>query len=127
MSFITLDTDEKLNELFEKSNEKPIVLFKHSLTCPISTDACNQMAIVEGDVNIVIVQTARPISNAIAERTNIQHASPQMIVLRNGKPIFNASHYDITADKVEDILKNAWTNTNNRRIRFSRNDWMVWR
>jgi bacillithiol system protein YtxJ len=107
MSFITLDTEEKLNELFEKSNKNPIVLFKHSITCPISTDACNQMAIVDGDVNIVIVQTSRPISNAIAERTSIQHQSPQMIVLQNGKPIFNASHYDITADKLEGILKNA--------------------
>ncbi len=107
MSFITLDTVEKLNELFEKSNEKPIVLFKHSLTCPISTDACNQMAIVEGDVNIVIVQTARPVSNEIAERTNIQHASPQTIILRNGKPIFNASHYDITADKVDEIINST--------------------
>jgi bacillithiol system protein YtxJ len=107
MSFITLDTVEKLNELFEESNNKPIVLFKHSITCPISTDACNQMAIVEGDVNIVIVQTARPISNAIAERTSLQHQSPQTIVLRHGKPIFSATHYDITADKVEGILKNA--------------------
>jgi bacillithiol system protein YtxJ len=107
MSFITLDTVEKLNELFEKSNETPIVLFKHSITCPISTDACNQMAIVEGDVHIVIVQTARPISNAIAERASIQHQSPQTIILRHGKPIFNATHYDITADKVEGILKNA--------------------
>ncbi len=105
MSFITLDTVEKLNELFEQSNNKPIVLFKHSITCPISTDACNQMAIVEGDVNIVIVQTARPVSNEIESRTNIRHASPQTIILRNGKPIFNASHYDITADKVEEILK----------------------
>jgi bacillithiol system protein YtxJ len=107
MSFITLDTEEKLNELFEKSNETPVVLFKHSLTCPISTDACNQMAIVEGDVNIVIVQTSRPVSNEIESRTTIRHQSPQMIVLRNGEPIFNASHYDITADKLEGILKNA--------------------
>jgi bacillithiol system protein YtxJ len=107
MSFITLDTEEKLNELFEESNKKPIVLFKHSITCPISGDAANQMAIVEGDINIVIVQTSRPVSNFIAERTNIRHASPQTIILRNGKPIFNATHYDITADKVEGILKNA--------------------
>ncbi len=107
MSFITLDTVEKLNELFEESNKKPIVLFKHSITCPISTDACNQMAIVEGDINIVIVQTSRPVSNEIESRTNIRHASPQTIILRNGKPVFNASHYDITVDKVEGILKNA--------------------
>lgn len=107
MSFITIDTVEKLNELFETSSKKPIVLFKHSITCPISMDACNQMSIVDGDVNIVIVQTSRPISNAIAERTNIPHQSPQMIVLRNGEPIFNASHYEITADKLEGVLKNA--------------------
>jgi bacillithiol system protein YtxJ len=106
MSFITLDTVEKLNELFEESNKKPIVLFKHSITCPISTDACNQMAIVEGDVNIVIVQTSHPVSNEIESRTNIRHQSPQTIILRNGKPVFNASHYDITVDKVEEILKN---------------------
>jgi bacillithiol system protein YtxJ len=107
MSFITVHTEKKLNELFEESNKKPIVLFKHSITCPISTDACNQMAIVEGDVNIVIVQTSRSISNAIAERTNVHHQSPQAIVLRNGVSIFNASHYAITADELEGVLKNA--------------------
>ncbi|MCU0239441.1 MAG: bacillithiol system redox-active protein YtxJ [Pyrinomonadaceae bacterium] len=106
MAFVELNNLEKLDELFEKSNEKPVVLFKHSITCPISGDAANQMSIVDSDVNIVIVQTSRAISNEIETRTNIRHQSPQTIILKGGQPIFNASHYSITADKIEEILKN---------------------
>jgi bacillithiol system protein YtxJ len=105
MSFINLDSITKLDDLIKLSSEKPVVLFKHSITCPISTDASNQMSIVNGDVNIVIVQTSREISNAIEERTNIRHQSPQAIILKDGKPIFQASHYDITADTIEKHLK----------------------
>jgi bacillithiol system protein YtxJ len=105
MSFVNLDSIEKLDELIEKSSQKPVVLFKHSITCPISTDASNQMSIVNGDVNIVIVQTSRDISNEIAERTNIQHQSPQVIILKDGKAIFHASHYSITTESIEQHLK----------------------
>jgi bacillithiol system protein YtxJ len=107
MSFVNIDSTEKLNDLFEKSKETPVVLFKHSITCPISTDASTQMSIVNADVNLVVVQTSRSISNEIETRTNIQHQSPQIIILKDGKPVFNASHYKITADAIEGALKNA--------------------
>ena len=107
MSFINLDTIEKLDELFEQSKVKPVVIFKHSITCPISTDASSQMSIVNGDVNLVIVQTSRQISNEIESRTTLRHQSPQAIILKDGKPIYHASHYDITADAVEGVLRNA--------------------
>jgi bacillithiol system protein YtxJ len=105
MSFVNLDSIEKLDELIKKSSNEPVVLFKHSITCPISTDASNQMSIVNGDVNIVIVQTSRDISNEIAERTNIQHQSPQAIILKDGKVVFHASHYSITTESIEKHLK----------------------
>lgn len=107
MSFVTLDSIEKLDELFEKSKEKPVVIFKHSLTCPISTDASTQMSIVNEEVNLVIVQVSRNISKEIEQRTNIRHESPQLIILKDEKPIFSASHYSVTADKVEGVLRNA--------------------
>lgn len=107
MSFVNLDSLEKLDELFEKSMETPVVIFKHSITCPISTDASTQMSIVEADVNLVVVQISRHISNEIESRTNLRHESPQVIILKNGKPFFNASHYRITADAIEGALKNA--------------------
>jgi bacillithiol system protein YtxJ len=105
MSFVNIDSIEKLDKLFDASSEKPVLLFKHSITCPISTDASNQMSIVNGDVNIVIVQSSREISNAIAQRTNIEHESPQAIIIKDGKPIFQASHYGITTDAIEKHLK----------------------
>ena len=104
-NFIELNSIEKLEELFEKSNETPVVLFKHSVTCPISTGVYHEVSDVEADVNLVIVQKARDISNAIAGKTGIRHESPQAIVLKNGKPIYHASHYDITAEDVENSLE----------------------
>lgn len=103
-NFIELNSIEKLETLFAESNEKPVVLFKHSVTCPISSGVYSEVSEVEADVNIVIVQTARHVSNEIAGRTGVRHESPQAIVLKNGKAVYHASHYDITAEDVERIL-----------------------
>jgi bacillithiol system protein YtxJ len=46
----------------------------------------------------VDVRAQRPLSQLIAARSGVQHESPQIIVLRRGVPIWNASHYDITTD-----------------------------
>jgi bacillithiol system protein YtxJ len=101
-NFISLDSNEKLEQLFKDSHEKPVVLFKHSTTCPISSGVYAEISRVSGNVNLVIVQTARHISSAIAEKTGIRHESPQAIVLKDGQPIYHASHFDVTA---EDVLK----------------------
>ena len=107
MSFINLDSIEKLNELFEKSKEKPVLLFKHSLTCPLSSDASTEMSIVDADVNLVVVQISRNVSNEIESRTKIRHESPQAIILKNGEPVFNASHFKVRAEIIEGALRNA--------------------
>ena len=104
-NFIELNSIDQLEELFEKSNEKPVVLFKHSVTCPISSGVYYEVSEVEADVNLVIVQKARHISNEIATKTGIRHESPQAIVLKNGKAVYHASHYDITAQDVENSLE----------------------
>jgi bacillithiol system protein YtxJ len=104
MNFVTLNTVEKLDELFEKSHETPVVLFKHSVTCPISSDVYSEVSGVNSEINLVVVQSARQISNEIAARTNIRHESPQAIVLKDGKPVYYASHYDVTADDLSKHL-----------------------
>jgi bacillithiol system protein YtxJ len=103
-NFIKLDSAQRLEELFQQSHEKPVVLFKHSVTCPISADVYREVAALDADVNLVVVQTARAVSNAIAERTGIKHESPQAIVLKNGEPVYHASHYDVTAEDLESRL-----------------------
>ncbi|MBA3631247.1 MAG: bacillithiol system redox-active protein YtxJ [Acidobacteria bacterium] len=103
--FNEINSTEKLDQLFEQSNKEPVALFKHSLTCPISAGVYQEIANADADINLIIMQNARNVSNALAEKTDIRHESPQAIVIKDGKPVYHASHYDITANDVEENLK----------------------
>ena len=96
-----------LDQLFARSHEQPVLLFKHSSTCPISAHAYRQMREVKGPVSIVVVQKSREVSREVEARTGVTHESPQALVLRGGQAVWTASHFDITADAVERALKNA--------------------
>lgn len=99
--FNEIHTTEELDALFEKSNEQPIVLLKHSTTCPISAGVYQEVSNADADVNLIVVQHARNVSDELAKRTGVRHESPQAFVLKNGKTVYHASHYDITANDVE--------------------------
>lgn len=95
-----IESIDQLDELLERSRERPVWIFKHSLTCPISSRAWSEFRSFAEDrpdgVYILIeVQNARSISNAVAERTGIRHQSPQAILLRNAAVAWHASHYSI--------------------------------
>lgn len=96
---------EALEQALARSNDAPVVLFKHSTTCPISSAAYRQMSQVKVDVSLVIVQSAREVSGEIESRTGIRHESPQAIVVRNGEAVWSASHFDITAKAVEKAVR----------------------
>lgn len=103
--FTEIRDASELETLFEKSFEGPVLLFKHSLTCPISTSAYHEISRADADINLVIMQRARDVSNKIAEMTGVRHESPQAIVLKDGKPVFHASHYNIEAEEVSEKLE----------------------
>jgi bacillithiol system protein YtxJ len=100
-NYIGVESIDSLDRLFEESFERPVVLLKHSVTCGISAGVYREVGLVDADVNVVVIQTHREISNAISTRTGIRHESPQAIVLREGKPVYHASHYDIEAKHIE--------------------------
>ena len=104
-NFINVTSRAELDDLFQKSKEHPVFLFKHSLTCPISAGVYQEISGVAGDVHLAVMQRARDVSNALAEKTGIRHESPQAIVLKDEKPIYHASHYDVTAEDVERNLE----------------------
>lgn len=103
--FTQITQTDELEQLLARSHDTPVVLFKHSTTCPISSAAYKQMSQVENEVSLVVVQKARPLSSEIAERTGIRHESPQAIVLRNGEAVWTASHFDITAGAVDKAVR----------------------
>ena len=99
----------EFDELLARSHDAPVVLFKHSTTCPISARAHGQMKRLSNEVaaqiSLVVVQRARELSRSVAERTGIRHESPQTIILRNGQAVWSASHFDITTEAVEQAVR----------------------
>ena len=100
-----IDTIPALDSLIARSNETPVWLFKHSLTCGVSSYAWSELqrfaaeSPEDGPVFAVIeIQVARPVSNAAAERTGVRHESPQIFLLRQGRVAWQASHYGINRD-----------------------------
>lgn len=103
--FTQITDNATLDQLLARSNDAPVILFKHSSTCPVSSAAYEQMSQVKADVSLIVVQRARDVSNEIETRTGIPHASPQAIILRNGEAVWNASHFDITTGAVEQAVR----------------------
>ena len=101
-NFFRIDDHAALENLITDSKQKPVIVFKHSNACSISARAYREMEKLEGQVNILEVQSARDVSSELANRTGIRHETPQVIVLRDGKAVWNASHFDV---KAADVMK----------------------
>jgi len=105
--FVKVTDIKAFEEMADRSKERPVVIFKHSLTCPISATAYDQMAEYHGEVALVEVQRARELSNEIENRLGVNHESPQVIVLSKGQVVWNASHFKITAAAVAQAVREA--------------------
>jgi bacillithiol system protein YtxJ len=103
-NFLRLADKETLNRLLLDSKEHPVVLFKHSNSCGISAAAYREMEKLD-NVNLLEIQTARELSQEVATITGIEHESPQVIILKNGKAVWNASHYGVKAVAVVDAVE----------------------
>ena len=102
--------NEDLEELIERSRTDPILIFKHSTQCSISIAAYVEFLKFTQDASdvvcgVVLVLENRRLSNTIASRFGVRHESPQAIVLRNGRPHWNASHWAITIDALSKATK----------------------
>jgi bacillithiol system protein YtxJ len=103
-----LQSAADVEPLWEKSHQVPVVIFKHSLTCPISRRAYREWErfLKERPADdptvpvLVEIQNARPASKAVAQRSGIRHESPQALVVRDGEVVWHASHGAIRAEKL---------------------------
>lgn len=104
---------QELEGALVESNARPVLLFKHSLTCPISTRAFGELRSYLNNADprisykLITVQTARAVSDEAASRLQVRHQSPQAILVKHGAEIWHASHYDITASALEQAIRNT--------------------
>lgn len=109
LTFTPISDAATLDELFEESHTEPVLLFLHAPHCPIGLTAYYAMRQLAEPTAVRVIEVAhqRALSRAVEQRTGVRHESPQVIVLRDGEAVWNASHYDITAEAVSMALRAA--------------------
>lgn len=106
INWIPLTNLTQLDDIQTISGVKPIVIFKHSTRCSISRMALKQFE-REYDLDETVdaffldLIEHRDVSNEIASRFNVYHESPQLILIKNGKAVYNVSHSDIDAEALK--------------------------
>jgi bacillithiol system protein YtxJ len=101
---------DMLEAAIAESRQRPVLLFKHSRTCGISCEAFDELqshierAGAAAAYKVITVQSHRRLSDTAAERFGIRHETPQAILIKDGRAVWNASHFRITADELSRVL-----------------------
>ena len=104
MDWISLSSNEQLQDIKTASFEKPQVILKHSTRCSISSVVFNRLK-KEADhdvINFYVLDLLknRTVSNTISEVFDVNHESPQVLLIENGECIYHESHYGINMDEI---------------------------
>lgn len=104
MNWHQLTQEAQIDNIIEESKTRPVVIFKHSTRCSISSMAKNRLDREEGPENIKFYYldliAYRPISNKIEEVFCVHHESPQVLLIKNGECIYDESHNGIAMDEI---------------------------
>ncbi len=108
MNWIDFTQEKQLDTIKEESKTKPVVIFKHSTRCSISSMAKSRLEREKTPEGIIFYYLDlikyRPISGKIAEEFQVHHESPQILVVKNGECIYDESHNGID---MQDIAEQA--------------------
>jgi bacillithiol system protein YtxJ len=112
MNWIELKTLTQLEQLREESKEKTALIFKHSTSCSISKTALSRLERNWNERELPPVMpyyldllSFRAISNSIAEAFDVEHQSPQVLIIKNGESIYDRSHLDIDFRSIKASLE----------------------
>lgn len=100
-----------LNQVDKASQGKPVMLFKHSVTCGISSGAKYRLESdwenLSSDIPCYYLDllSHRDVSNAIAERYNVVHQSPQILIISEGESVYDTSHHNISVGDINSAVE----------------------
>ena len=108
----TLDLENQLTDFIELSKSKPVAIYKHSTRCSLSSMVKSRLErgwdINDNDIDMYYLDLLnyRNISNKIVLLFAVEHQSPQLIVLHQGKVLYHASHGEIDAGVLKERIGN---------------------
>jgi bacillithiol system protein YtxJ len=107
MNWNKLNKHEQLEEIKILSYEKPVLIFKHSSRCSISSMALDRLLRnwKEQDQEKVApffldLIAFRSISNQIEEAFGVPHESPQILLIKEGESVYDESHFNISYPEI---------------------------
>jgi bacillithiol system protein YtxJ len=108
MNWNILEDESQLETIKEESFNKPVLILKHSKTCSISATALNRLERnwkqeKVGDLKPYYLDLLanRPLSNEIASTFEVEHQSPQVLLIKDGVCTYSATHFDISFAEIE--------------------------
>ena len=110
LPWIFLTSENQLEEITKKSFEKTQVIFKHSTRCSISSISMNkfvrnyEVPVEDADLYYLDLLNYRSVSDEVGYQFQVMHQSPQVLVIKNGEAIYDASHYAIQTDKILELI-----------------------
>lgn len=81
------------------------LLLKHGARCPISSNARDEVGTFmrdHPDVPVYALEVVQhgALARHIASALGVRHESPQLFLLRDGRPAWHMEHYDISAHAI---------------------------
>ncbi len=111
MNWIPLKSEEQIEEIKLNSGKNPQIIFKHSTRCSISSMAKNRLdknhSPTGMDFYYLDVINNRNISNKIAEEFSVHHQSPQVLIIKDGKCVYDESHSGIHLDEIKSVASHS--------------------
>lgn len=108
MNWHPLTSLEQLDEIMDESKNTPVVIFKHSTSCSISSTAKSRLERQWASAGLDHVKpyyldliSYRPVSNEVAEVLQVTHQSPQLLLVQDGVCTYDASHLGISVDALK--------------------------
>jgi bacillithiol system protein YtxJ len=105
-----LEGVSQLEQIHARSKEKKVLIFKHSTRCSISRTALDRLErnwkedeMKDVEAYFLDLISYREISTQVANQFNIEHQSPQVLVIKNGEAIYDSSHFDIDYNSIKKI------------------------
>ncbi len=114
VDWVKLETPDQLNAIKEGSNDKTVLIFKHSTRCSVSVMTLSRLERDWQSMDMKAVTAYyldllnhRELSNAVAHDFGVPHESPQVMLIRNGQAFYDRSHVDIQYPELARVAAGA--------------------
>jgi len=111
MNWNKLIQASQIEEIKSLSEDRPVLIFKHSTKCSISSmslDRVRRNWKVGDDEKVAVffldLIANRDISDLVAREFGVAHESPQVILIKNRTVVYDTSHYGISYAEIMSMI-----------------------